>query len=90
MYAGATRVVASLWKVNDATTPQLMDHFYAGMLKEKLSPAAALRQAQRKMFENERTRAPFYWAAFILQGEPRNFSFPPVTSPSVELNPRAN
>lgn len=80
MYAGATRVVASLWKVNDATTPQLMDYFYAGMLKEKLSPAAALRQAQRKLFENERTRAPFYWAAFILQGEPRNFSSPPVTS----------
>jgi CHAT domain-containing protein len=78
MYAGATRVVASLWKVNDATTPQLMDHFYAGMLKENLSPAAALRKAQLEMLKNDRTRAPFYWAAFILQGEPRNFSSPPV------------
>lgn len=79
MYAGATRVVASLWKVNDATTPILMDDFYAGMLKEKLSPAAALRQAQLKMLDNPRTRAPFYWAAFILQGEPRNFSSPLVS-----------
>lgn len=78
MYAGATRVVASLWKINDATTPQLMDHFYAGMLKEKLSPAAALRMAQLEMLKNDRTRAPFYWAAFILQGEPRNFSSPSV------------
>ncbi|MBI1762003.1 MAG: CHAT domain-containing protein [Acidobacteria bacterium] len=76
MYAGATRVVASLWKVNDHTTPALMGRFYQGMLQEKRAPAAALRQAQLEMLNQPRTSAPFFWAAFILQGEPRNFSSP--------------
>jgi CHAT domain-containing protein len=72
MYAGASRVVASLWKVDDAATAALMRHFYRGVLQEKLSPAAALRQAQLKtMSQNQRWRSPYYWAAFVLQGEYR-------------------
>src|SRR5262249_9618339 len=47
LYAGAKRVVASLWEVNDKATSELMTRFYKGMLGEKrLSPAAALRAAQ--------------------------------------------
>ena len=46
MYAGAPRVVVSLWKVDDAATAELMGRFYDGMLRQKLRPAAALRAAQ--------------------------------------------
>jgi CHAT domain-containing protein/tetratricopeptide (TPR) repeat protein len=70
MYAGAARVLASLWKVDDAATAELMKRFYAGMLgPQRLSPAAALRAAQVSMREQRRWNAPYYWAAFILQGE---------------------
>ncbi len=69
MYAGAPRVVASLWRIDDRATAELMKRFYAGMLREKLRPAAALREAQVSMLKEKRWQAPYYWAAFTLQGE---------------------
>jgi CHAT domain-containing protein/tetratricopeptide (TPR) repeat protein len=69
MYAGARRVVASLWKVDDDATRELMREFYAGMLRDNLPPSAALRRAQLAMRQHDRWQAPFYWAAFVLQGE---------------------
>ncbi|CAN5796701.1 tetratricopeptide repeat protein [soil metagenome] len=69
MYAGAPRVLASLWKVDDAATAELMKRFYRGMLKDNLRPAAALRAAKVEMWKQKRWNAPFYWAAFELQGE---------------------
>jgi CHAT domain-containing protein len=69
MYAGAARVVASLWKVDDEATGELMRRFYHGMLKQDLTPADALRQAQIAMWKQKQWQAPFYWAAFVLQGE---------------------
>ena len=69
MYAGAPRVVASLWRIDDRATAELMRRFYAGMLGEKLRPAAALRAAQASMLKEKRWQAPYYWAAFTLQGE---------------------
>jgi len=69
MYAGAPRVVVSLWSVNDQATAELMKRFYRGMLVEKLTPAAALRSAQMALAHDQRWKAPYYWAAFVLQGE---------------------
>ena len=69
MYAGAPRVVVSLWSVNDEATAELMAGFYRGMLSEKLRPAAALRAAQISLMKEVRWQSPFYWAAFTLQGE---------------------
>lgn len=70
MYAGVARVVVSLWSVNDQATAELMERFYAGILgKQRLRIAAALRQAQIAMWEQQKWRAPFFWAAFVLQGE---------------------
>ncbi len=69
MYAGSPRVVVSLWSVNDEATSELMTKFYQKMLQDKLKPAAALRQAQIDMLKNENFAAPYYWAAFTLQGE---------------------
>jgi CHAT domain-containing protein/Tfp pilus assembly protein PilF len=72
MYAGAARVMVSLWDVSDEASARLMVQFYKGMLgKERLSPTAALRAAQIALWRQERWQAPYYWAAFVLQGEPR-------------------
>ena len=69
MYAGAPRVVASLWQVSDVATAELMKRFYAGMLKRRLAPAAALRAAQRQMSSDPRWASPYFWAGFVLQGD---------------------
>jgi CHAT domain-containing protein/Tfp pilus assembly protein PilF len=69
MYAGAARVAASLWKVDDAATAELMRRFYFEMLKNGLSPTAAMRRAQIEMAGQKRWRSPYYWAAFTVQGD---------------------
>ncbi|MCC5636420.1 tetratricopeptide repeat protein [Nostoc sp. CHAB 5844] len=69
MYAGSPRVVVSLWSVDDEATSELMKLFYANMLRKNLKPAAALRAAQLEMSRNQNYAAPYYWAAFTLQGE---------------------
>jgi len=69
MYAGAPRVVVSLWSVSDQATAELMVRFYKGMLEGKLRPAAALRAAQVALWKEKRWQDPYYWAAFGLQGE---------------------
>jgi CHAT domain-containing protein/tetratricopeptide (TPR) repeat protein len=69
MHAGASRVVASLWSVNDLATSELMAKFYRIMQEEKVSPARALRKAQIEVWKQKRWRSPYYWAAFQIQGE---------------------
>ncbi|HYV13965.1 MAG TPA: CHAT domain-containing protein [Pyrinomonadaceae bacterium] len=69
MYAGAPRVVASLWQVDDAATADLMREFYKAMLVDGIRPAAALRTAQVRMWERNQQLSPYFWAAFTLQGE---------------------
>jgi len=67
LYAGAARVVVSLWNVDDDATSELMTRFYRGMLQRGLRPAAALRAAQIEMWKQG--RRPYFWAAFGLHGE---------------------
>jgi CHAT domain-containing protein len=69
MYAGSKSVIASLWKVDDRATAELMKHFYHAMFDEGLPPSAALRKAKETMWRQPRWRAPYFWAAFVLQGE---------------------
>ncbi len=69
MYAGAPRVVASLWRTDDRTTAELMKRFYQAMLGQGLRPAAALRAAQVSMWKDKRWQASHHWAAFTFQGE---------------------
>jgi CHAT domain-containing protein/tetratricopeptide (TPR) repeat protein len=72
MYAGAARVLVSLWDVDDRSTATLMERFYKGVLaRTRVSPAAALRRAQLEMWRSTRWHAPYYWGAFVLQGEYR-------------------
>jgi len=72
MYAGTPRVMASLWKINDVATAELMSRFYEEMLVRQLSPSAALRRAQLAMWKSKRWQAPYYWAGFLIQGEWRD------------------
>jgi CHAT domain-containing protein/Tfp pilus assembly protein PilF len=69
MYAGAPRVVASYWRIDDRATADIMKRFYSAMLKDGLRPAAALRAAQVSMLQDKRWQSPHYWAAFTVQGE---------------------
>jgi CHAT domain-containing protein/Tfp pilus assembly protein PilF len=69
MYAGATRVIASLWSVSDSATASLMAAFYEAMENDGMSPAAALRAAQIRMWKQKQWASPYYWAAFQLHGD---------------------
>ncbi|HEX8888606.1 MAG TPA: CHAT domain-containing protein, partial [Pyrinomonadaceae bacterium] len=69
MYAGASTVVATLWKVDDEATAELMKRFYANLLQRGMTPAEALGAAQNSL--RQEGRSPYYWAAFTLQGEYR-------------------
>jgi CHAT domain-containing protein/tetratricopeptide (TPR) repeat protein len=64
-YAGARSVLASLWKVGDNTTGELMIRFYRH-LREGQPKDEALRQAQRELVP---TLTPYQWAAFQLYGD---------------------
>ena len=64
--AGAHNVIASLWEVSDASTPQLMDELYKG-LSAGQDPASALRTAKLTLLHSDTVfRKPFYWAPFQL------------------------
>jgi CHAT domain-containing protein len=70
MYAGAPRVTVSLWAIEDKDTAELMVRFYRNMLGPKrLRPGAALRMAQAELWSRSRTQHPYFWAAFVQQGE---------------------
>ncbi len=69
MYAGASSVVASLWKVEDEATSEIMKLFYANMLQRGMPPAAALRAAQNSIREQPQWSSPYYWASFTFQGD---------------------
>lgn len=80
MYAGASRVVSSLWKVDDEATAELMKSFYRHMLKEGRPAAAALRMAKSELRQaRAEWRAPYFWAGFVLQGDWRPSQFDSAT-----------
>ena len=67
-YAGARRVVASLWKVDDLATAELMKAFYRRLTAGE-SATAALQGAKIEISKRPAWASPYYWAAFELQGE---------------------
>jgi len=69
LYAGAAKVLASQWEVEDRATAELMRRFYEGLLKERLAAGAALRKAQLSMRADPRWKDPYFWAGFHLQGD---------------------
>ena len=70
MYAGSPAVVASLWKVKDEATKELMIKFYENMIEKGMTKPEALRRAKLAMIERGGDYAsPYYWSAFVLYGE---------------------
>jgi CHAT domain-containing protein len=66
--AGAREVVLSLWSVDDDATADLMQKFYRPLVKDSADYGHSLSLAKRKMIEEGKWAHPFYWAAFVLQG----------------------
>jgi CHAT domain-containing protein len=68
--AGARSVVVSQWRVNSASTSQLMRNFYQALAKQDdlrgLDKSQALREASLRLLKDRRFRHPFYWAGFVL------------------------
>lgn len=67
LQAGAGAVVASLWRVQDRATAELMEEFYRRLARGE-SRAAALAGAQRALLRRPGTAHPFHWAGFVLSG----------------------
>lgn len=73
MYAGASKVVATLWKVDDEATAVFMKSFYRHMLKERMPASSALRLARSEVMQTRAEwRSPYFWAGFVLQGDWRS------------------
>jgi CHAT domain-containing protein len=72
LYAGASTVVVSLWRVADRTTKDLMVRFYASLDDDTLPKPRAAHALRAAMIE-VRTHHPqtFVWAPFILLGDPQ-------------------
>lgn len=69
LLAGAASVVASLWPVGDEATAELVERLWHGILRERRSPAEALRVAQLELAGRAGGSRPADWAAFVLLGD---------------------
>lgn len=67
--SGALSTLATLWQVNDESTAQLMQHFYAELPGK--SKAEALRQAQLKLWQtrDKDWQVPAFWSAYVMIGD---------------------
>jgi CHAT domain-containing protein len=70
LVAGARSVLVSQWRVNSASTAQLMKNFYQALAQEddpnSRNKSLALREASLGLLKDRRHRHPFYWAGFVL------------------------
>jgi len=71
LYARTPSVLVSLWNVQDRSTADVMVKFYQ-QLDRGQDKTEALRQAKLKLIQNSRYAHPYYWAPFILIGEPKH------------------
>jgi CHAT domain-containing protein len=70
LFAGSRSVGASLWRVDDVSTAQLMGAFYRGYVAG-VGKAEALRRAQVELLRDKRYGDPYYWSCFVLMGAER-------------------
>jgi CHAT domain-containing protein/tetratricopeptide (TPR) repeat protein len=70
LMAGVPSIIVSQWKVESASTRDLMVTFHRGLISSN-TKTEALRQASLKLLRNPETSHPFYWAGFVLVGDGR-------------------
>jgi CHAT domain-containing protein len=70
---GAPLVIATQWKVDSEPTKDLMIAFHRNRKEKAMTSAESLRRAQLEMLSSDKTKAPFYWAAFSLFGGYANY-----------------
>ena len=68
-HAGAARVLASLWSIDDRTTAVFMSRLYEEILRHGRSPAEALAATQRELATGNELSEPYQWGGLVLQGE---------------------
>lgn len=68
MSIGATKLITTLWDIDDESTSALMTIFYQKLATGK-KPAEALREAQIEIMQQEKWANPFYWAGFTFTGD---------------------
>ncbi|HEX3129377.1 MAG TPA: CHAT domain-containing protein [Thermoanaerobaculia bacterium] len=69
LHAGASQVIASLWPVRDRAATEFMLRLYRAVLRDGKRPSAALREAQLGMLSQHNSHDPYFWAAFVAQGD---------------------
>lgn len=69
LYAGAGSVMATLWSIDDDASELLIEKFYENLAAGRPT-ADALHRAQGALIANPRFRSPYYWAGFVLNGDP--------------------
>lgn len=79
-FAGARSVLASLWPTDDAASQAFMSDLYRAIAGGS-SAAEALSRTKRKMLKSSQWAHPYYWAAFMLQGDPS------IAAPAIRLSP---
>ena len=67
-FAGTPTVIATLWSVDDEATSMLMERFHT-YLREGVSKAESLRQAQLELITDPQRADPYYWAGFVMSGD---------------------
>ncbi len=69
LFAGAKNLLLSLWKVDDASTSQLMSSFYSNHLEKEMPLAESLAQAKKHLIHETKFSHPYFWAPFVLIGK---------------------
>ena len=69
LYAGASGVLATEWKVDSASAASEVQDFLRQATTNGAPLSLSLGAAQRNLYSQAETAHPFYWAAFILVGD---------------------
>lgn len=69
IYAGASSVLATHWKIDAATSSLQTQTLLTSAVESGAPLSAALAEAQKALYENEETAHPFYWSGFVLIGD---------------------
>lgn len=78
--AGANRVLASLWPVEDNATAALLELFYRALIDFDYRPDKALQFAQQEMMKDQYFSHPYYWSGFIFVGNSKTWHQPKLTT----------